>query len=199
MNITDPIYTDENAAREHLERIQWPNGPVCPHCGNVDQDRITKLKGKSTRPGVYKCKECRKPFTVTVGTLMERSKIPLTKWLAAMALMTASKKGVSAHQLHRMLGITYEAAWFLAHRLRAAMAETVESGTGGLGGANKVVESDETFVGGKARNRAYKPEPKKHAVVALVEREGKVRSRHVTNVNAETLRPILVTNVDRAS
>src|SRR5687768_1511838 len=98
MNITDPIYSDENKAREHLERLLWPNGPVCPHCGNVDQDRITKMQGKSTRPGVYKCKECRKPFSVTVGTVMERSHIPLTKWLAAMHLMTASKKGVSAHQ-----------------------------------------------------------------------------------------------------
>ena len=120
-NITDPIYSDENKARSHLERLQWPDGPVCPHCGVVDN--ATKLKGKSTRPGVYKCKEkeCRKPFSVTVGTLMERSKIPLNKWLIAMHLMTSSKKGVSAHQLHRMLGITYESAWFLAHRLRAAM------------------------------------------------------------------------------
>ena len=119
MNITDPIYSDEDKAREHLESLQWPNGPFCPHCGNADPKRITKLQGKSTRPGVYKCKEkqCRKPFSVTVGTLMERSHIPLTKWLLAMHLMTSSKKGMSAHQLHRMLGVTYDSAWFLAHRL----------------------------------------------------------------------------------
>src|SRR5262245_22643736 len=116
MNLTDPIYSDENKAREHLEKLQWPNGPFCPHCGNSAQDRITKLQGKSTRPGVYKCKECRKPFSVTVGTVMERSHIPLTKWLAAMHLMVASKKGVSALQMQRMLGITsYDSAWFLCH------------------------------------------------------------------------------------
>ncbi len=198
MNITDPIYSDEDKAREHLEGIQWPNGPVCPHCGNVDQARITKLQGKSTRPGVYKCKDCRKPFSVTVGTVMERSKIPLTKWLAAMALMTSSKKGVSAHQLHRMLGVTYESAWFLAHRLREAMTTTTAK-AGPIGGANKVVEVDETYVGGKAKNRAHAPAPKKHAVVALVERDGRMASFHVANVTATTLRPILVTNVSRAS
>src|SRR5215218_1490656 len=121
MNINDPIYSDENKAREHLEKLSWPHGPFCPHCGNTDPARLTKLKGKSTRPGVYKCKECRKPFSVTVGTVMERSKIPLGKWLLAMHLMTSSKKGMSAHQLHRMLGMTYEAAWFMAHRLREAM------------------------------------------------------------------------------
>lgn len=121
MKLTDPIYTDANKAREHLEKIQWPHGPVCPHCGNVDAARITKLQGKSTRPGVYKCKECAKPFTVTVGTVLERSHIPLNVWLAASALMAASKNGVSAHQLHRMLGITYKSAWFMAHRLTAFM------------------------------------------------------------------------------
>jgi transposase-like protein len=196
MNITDPIYSDENKAREHLERIQWPNGPVCPHCGNVDQERITKLQGKSTRPGVFKCKECRKPFSVTVGTVMERSKIPLTKWLAAMALMTASKKGVSAHQLHRMLGVTYDSAWFLAHRLREAMRDP---NAGPIGGDNKVVEIDETYMGGKAKNRATKAAPKKEAVMALVQRGGEVRSFHVANVTAKTIRPMIVKVASRAS
>ncbi len=196
MNITDPIYSDENKARAHLEKLQWPNGPVCPHCGSVDN--ATKLKGKSTRPGVYKCKSkgCRKPFSVTVGSLMHRSKIPLNKWLAAMHLMTSSKKGVSAHQLHRMLGITYESAWFLAHRLRAAMRDP---NAGPIGGSNKVVEADETFIGGKAKNRAFKEPPKKEAVVALVERDGEVRSFHVANVTAKTLRTAIVTAADRAS
>lgn len=197
MNITDPIYSDENKAREHFEKLQWPDGPVCPHCGNVDQARITKLKGKSTRPGVYKCKECRKPFSVTVGTLMERSKIPLNKWLLAMHLMTASKKGMSAHQLHRMLGVTYESAWFLAHRLREAMRDPQ---AGPIGGGNKVVEVDETYVGGKAKNRAHaKKPPKKEAVMALVERGGEVRSFHVANVTAKTLRPIVVKVASRKS
>src|SRR5215216_1242894 len=162
MNINDPIYSDENKAREHLEKLSWPHGPFCPHCGNTDPARLTKLKGKSTRPGVYKCKECRKPFSVTVGTVMERSKIPLGKWLAAMHLMTASKKGMSAHQLHRMLGVTYDTGWFLAHRLREAMKPDFLT-SGPLGGTNKVVEADETYMGGKAKNRAFKPEPKKYA------------------------------------
>src|SRR5919112_6483318 len=138
IDLRNPIFHDDTAAREYLESVLWPHGPVCPRCG-VMGERITKMQGKSTRPGVYKCKDCRKPFSVTVGTVMERSKIPLTKWLAAMHLMTASKKGVSAHQLHRMLGITYEAAWFLAHRLREAMRENVPAGTGGLGGKGKTV------------------------------------------------------------
>lgn len=119
IDLTNPIYTNEDAAREHLESLQWPDGPVCPHCGSFEN--ITALKGKSTRPGVYKCNNCRKPFSVTVGTLFERSHIPLTKWLLATHLLTASKKGMSAHQLHRMLGVTYKTAWFMAHRIRAAL------------------------------------------------------------------------------
>lgn len=196
LDLTNPIYTDEDAAREHLESIQWPTGPICPHCGSVEN--ITKLQGKSTRPGVYKCNACAKPFSVTVGTVFERSKISLTKWLLATHLLVSSKKGMSAHQLHRMLGVTYKTAWFMAHRIREAMAERTVP-PGGLGGPNKVVEVDETYVGGKAKNRAFKEPPKKHAVVALVERDGKVRSMHVTNVNAQTLRPILVTHVSRKS
>ena len=194
MNICDPIYSNANAAREHLERLHWPYGPVCPRCGSLD--RITKLAGKSTRPGVYKCNECVKPFSVTVGTIMEDSKIPLNKWLMAFALYNSSKKGFSAHQLHRNLGITYKSAWFMAHRIRLAMDEAPE---GPLGGPDSVVEADETYVGGKAKNRATrKPAPKK-AVVALVERDGRARSFHVANVTAATLRPLIVTNVDRAS
>jgi transposase-like protein len=193
MNITDPIYSDANKAREHLEALHWPNGPVCPHCGGTD--RITKLAGKSTRPGVYKCNACAKPFSVTVGTIFEDSKIPLNKWLLAFRLINGGKKGFSAHELHRALGITYKSAWFLAHRIREAMAGDDSP----LGGPDMVVEADETYVGGKARNRAFRAPAPKKAVVALVTRDGMARSFHVANVNAKTLRPLIVTNVDRAS
>jgi transposase-like protein len=159
-------------------------------------DRITKLKGKSTRPGVYKCKDCKKPFSVTVGTVMERSKIPLNKWVLAAHLICASKKGMSAHQLHRMLGTTYETAWFLFHRLREAMTDY---SPGALGGGNKVVEADETFVGGKARNKAFGPPPKKAVVFTLVERDGEARSFHVANVAAKTLRPLMTKHASRKS
>ena len=192
-DLTNPIYSDANKAREHLEALHWPHGPVCPRCGTLD--RITKLAGKSTRPGVYKCNECAKPFTVTVGTIFEDSKIPLNKWLLAFRLLNSAKKGFSAHELHRDLGITYKSAWFMAHRIREAMA----GDNSPLGGPDMVVEADETYVGGKARNRATrKPAPKK-AVVALVERDGMARSFHVANVNAKTLRPLIVTNVVRSA
>ncbi len=195
VDLTNPIYHDERAARKHLESLLWPDGPNCPRCG-VMGDRITKLKGKSTRPGVYKCKDCRKPFSVTVGTVMERSKIPLCKWVLAAQLMASSKKGMSALQLHRMLGTTYETAWFLFHRLREAAWDPKR---GPIGGENKVVEADETYIGGKAKNKAFGPPPKKHPVFALVEREGEVRSFHVTNVNSKTLRPIIVKTASRKS
>ncbi|MEQ8333340.1 IS1595 family transposase [Nisaea sp.] len=195
LDLTNPIYSDNDKAREHLEAIMWPHGPVCPRC-QVSGDRITKLKGKSTRPGVYKCKDCRKPFSVTVGTVMERSKIPLTKWLLAAQLKAASKKGISAKQLERMLGITYESAWFLTHRLNEAATPKTP---GPIGGSNKVVEADETYIGGKARNKAFGPPPKKMAVLTFVEREGESRSFHVPNVTAKTLRPLIVKTADRKS
>ena len=140
-----PRFQTPEAAREHLESVRWPNGrPICPHCGAVD--RITTLKGKSHRPGLYECGHCRDQFTVTVGTVFERSKIPLHKWLLAATLFASSKKGISAHQLHRMLGVTYKTAWFMAHRLREAMRDD----TGGLlGGGGKTVEVDETYWGNK--------------------------------------------------
>lgn len=193
-NLTNPIFHDDAKAREHLEGLLWPDGPYCPRCGVTD-DRITKLKGKSTRSGVYKCKDCRKPFTVTIGTVMERSKIPLSKWVLAAQLMASSKKGMSAHQLHRMIGTTYETAWFLFHRLRECANDPARDP---VGGADKVVEADESYVGGLAKN-TYGPPPKKHAVFALVERDGEVRSFHVAKVNSKTLRPILVKNASRES
>jgi transposase-like protein len=137
-----------------------------PHCGSIAD--ATKLAGKSTRPGVYKCKSCQQPFTITVGTVVERSKIPLHKWLLATFLLTSSKKGISSHQIHRSLGVTYKTAWFMTHRIRKAMEDLKASPMGGEG---TDLESDETFVGGKEKNvHNGKPAPKKHAVHALVER-----------------------------
>lgn len=195
-DLRNPIFHDEDKAREHLEQVLWGDaGATCPRCGQFGE-RITKLAGKSTRPGVYKCKDCRKPFSVTVGTVMERSHIPLAKWVLASHLMMSSKKGISALQLHRMLDVSYESAWFLAHRLREC---PVTKKPRALGGKNKVVEGDETYVGGKAKNKAFGAPPKKEAVFALVEREGHVRSFHVATVNSKTLRPIIVKHASRKS
>ena len=168
LNLTDPIFTDENAAREHFETIRWPDGPICPHCGAIDQ--TTLMSGKTTRRGLYQCNACREPFTVKMGSIMESSHISYRKWALAFHLMASSKKGMSAHQLHRMLGVTYKTAWFLAHRIREAMREISPEV---LGGEGKFVEADETFTGGKAKNRAYKAPPPKEAVMALVERGGR--------------------------
>lgn len=201
LDITAPIFNDDDAAREHLESLLWPNGPVCPreNCGATG-DRVTKLMGKSTRPGVFKCKDCRKPFSVTVGTVMERSKIPLSKWVLAAQLMASSKKGMSAKQLERMLGTNYETAWFLFHRLRECTTDNNSEKSGPIGGENKVVESDETWTGGKAKNaHKSKPIPKKHAVVTLVERDGAVRAKHVPNVTAKNVGEHLNINVDAKS
>ncbi len=197
IDLTNPIFRDAEMARQYLETQRWPDGPVCPHCGSKHE--ATKLQGKSTRPGVYKCKGCEKPYSVTVGTVFESSKIPLSKWLLATYLMSASKKGMSAKQIERMLGVTYKTAWFMMHRIREAM--TTDSKTSGpIGGADKIVESDETFVGGKAKNvHRGKPVPKKIPVVALIERGGEARVRVVADVTAKTLRPVLFTQASRKS
>jgi transposase-like protein len=141
-DLTNPIYSDADKARQHLEAIRWPHGPVCPHCGVVDE--ATELKGAAHRPGLYKCRECRRQFSVTVGTVFERSKIALNKWILAAQLISSSKKGYSAHQLHRTIGVTYKTAWFMMHRLREAMKPTADEKFGS-GGAT--VEADETFIG----------------------------------------------------
>lgn len=138
MNLTDPIFQDADKAREHLEKVRWPEGPICPHCGVVNE--ATKLEGKATRPGLYKCKACRGQFTATVGTVFEDSKVPLNKWMLASYLMASSKKGISAHQLHRTIGVTYKTAWFMCHRLREAMNPADPAP---LGGKGRVVEADE--------------------------------------------------------
>ena len=195
VDLTNPIFHDETAAREHLEALLWPHGEVCPHCGVIGQ--ATLMKGKTTRPGLYKCRACRKPFTVTMGTVMERSKIPLAKWVLAAQLMASSKKSMAAHQLHRMLGTNYETAWFLFHRLREAAGGVDTSRP--LGGKNEVIETDETYIGGKARNKAFGSVPKKVAVLTMVERDGRARSRRVADVTAKTLRDVIVRNADRAS
>jgi transposase-like protein len=192
-DLTARRFHDEDAAREFLEATRWPNGPVCPKCGTVGGAYQTK------REGLYRCAEagCRKDFTVTVGMLFERSHIPLNKWLLATHLMMSSKKGVSAHQLHRTLAITYKSAWFMAHRIRAALAP-LPGTQGPLGGENKVVEADETYVGGKAKNRKNHVPPKE-AVLSLVERGGKVRSRHVADVTGKTLRVAMADQIDKAT
>lgn len=194
--LSRPYFHHEAAAFEHLEEALWPDGTVCPHCGTIGG--ATKLQGEAHRRGVWKCneRECRKQFTVKVGTVFEHGRMPLQKMVQAVYLMCASKKGVSAHQLHRTLEITYKSAWFLAHRIREAMRD---GKLGPLGGQNKVVEADESIVGGKAKNRAYKPEPKKQNVFSLVERQGKVRSFHVANVTGATLQPVMKAHIDRAT
>ncbi len=196
-DLQNPAFTDDDKAREALEAIRWPEGPICPQCGCCDPSQIALGHGKAHRPGLYYCAACNGQFTVTVGTVMERSHIPLSKWLLAMHLMGASKKGMSALQLSRMLDITYKSAWFMCHRIREAMNPTKPSP---IGGQNKVVEADETFIGGKKKNRAFaKVEPKKHVVLALVDRDGESRSFHVADVSAKSLREKIVTTVSRKS
>jgi transposase-like protein len=212
-DLTHEIYNDADKAREHLEAIHWPDGPICPHCGNCDPETIAKVQGKkqSHRPGLYYCNECRGQFTVTVGTVFERSKVPLNKWVLAAHLLSASKKGMSAHQLHRMLGVTYKTAWFMMHRIREAMKEDVST-SGPMGGDGKTIEADETYIGKRdtpymSPQRKGRPFLKrgrtggaqKRTVVALVERGGPVRSFHVQHATKDIVRDILVRNADRKS
>lgn len=195
LDITNEIYNDEDAARAHLEAQLWPDGPVCPHCQSKD---ATPLKGKAHRKGLYQCNDCREQFSVTVGTVFERSKIGLHKWVLATHLMAASKKGMSARQIQRMLGISYKSAWFVMHRIREAMTPDYSSGP--IGGDEKIIEADETFVGGKSRNvHRGKPVPKKYPVVALVERHGEMRAKHVPDITGKNVREALVTNASRKS
>jgi transposase-like protein len=191
--LSHPCYHDDDAARVTFEAIRWPGGPYCPHCGCFDT--VAPLGGVSMGPGWFWCNKCREKFTVRVGSVLERSHIPMHKWLLAFRFIASSKKGMSAHQLHRTLGVSYKTAWFLAHRIREAMRPT---DSGPLGGEGSTVEADETYVGGSAKNRAYaKTLPRHEAVMSLVERGGKVRSHHVPNVSATTLKPILVEAISK--
>ncbi len=205
-DITAPHFNDPDKAREYLEAKRWPEGPECPHCGLIGEAYQLQAKEGSKRPvrkGVWKCKACRKQFTVTVRTIFADSHIPLQKWLLAVHLLCASKKGMSAHQLHRMLGVTYKSAWFMAHRIRYAM--TQEPLSSKLDGT---VEIDETYIGprtprgprpegweGRGSNRGPAPgtnvRANKAAVLSLVQRGGKVRSFHMDRVTSEVLRPVL--------
>jgi transposase-like protein len=201
---TDAHFNDQAAARAYLEKLYWPSGAVCCHCGTIGRAYATK------RPGVYRCAEpeCRKDFTVTMKTVMERSHIPLHKWLLAFHLFTSSKKGFSAHQLHRTLGITYRSAWFMAHRVREAMRA---GGLEPLGGSGKIVEADETYFGDipEAKRRRFKTTGRpfsksrrsgvahKRTIVSLVERGGIVRSFHVAVSDAPTVAGIVNENVLR--
>ncbi len=187
--LSKPYFHDEAKAFEYLEGVLWPDGPVCPHCGSVSGKHYDLRK---TRMGLRKCSDCRKQFTVKVGTVFEQAHIPLNKMLQAVYLMTSSKKGISAHQLHRVLEITYKAAWFLAHRIREAMRS---GDLAPMGGAGEIVEIDETFIGQKKDMPKRRGFAHKHAVLSLVERGGTVRSFHVDGTTAAHLVPILRANI----
>jgi transposase-like protein len=192
------MFHDEDKAREALEAELWPNGPYCRHCGNSDPDKIARMQGKSHRHGLYYCHECEGQFTVTVGTVLERSKVPLTKWLMAAHMVNSGKNGVSAHEIHRTLGVTYKTAWFMMHRLREAMNEVNPSPMGGEG---KSVQADETYYGNSSkRAKGYrKGHSHKASVVALIEPKGRVRTFHLNRAKGATVRDLLVTNVLRTS
>lgn len=205
-DMTAEHFKNADAARVYLEKIRWPDGPNCAHCGHA---KSYPLVSEKVRAGLYKCAKCRKQFSVTVGTLFEGSHVPLHKWLLAVHYLSASKKGISSHQLHRMLGVTYKTAWFMAHRIREAMADPVFIGE--LGGIGGVIEVDETYVGPDAKkmNKVQREKyagmalqghgPHKQKVVALVERGGRVRSFHVDSVCSVTLRAILTEQISTDS
>jgi transposase-like protein len=195
-----PIFQNETVAREALEAVRWPDSPVCPHCKNSDPDEIARVEGKrrSHRPGLYYCNECGGQFTVTVGTVFERSKVPLTKWWYAAHLFNQGKNGISAHEIHRNLGVTYKTAWFMMHRLREAMKELKPTP---MGGGGKIIQADETYYGNSSkRAKGYKKGHRhKQQIVALVEPKGKVRAFHIKSATAAKVRDILVRNIHRSS
>jgi transposase-like protein len=185
--LSDRHFHDEKAAYAFVEARVWPNGPVCPHCGGVD--RISKMGGKSTRIGAYKCYQCRKPFTVKIGTIFEASHVPMRHWLQAIFLTSSSKKGISGNQLHRTLGCTLKTAWFISHRIREAMRVT---GVDPMGGEGEIIEADETFIGrleGQPKARAGFGH--KNTVLTLVRRGGEARSFHVDSTSIASIVPIL--------
>ena len=206
-NIYAPRFQNEDAAREHLEALHWPDGPVCPHCESGNTKRLPPQRGRKTkahpegalRKGVVQCNLCRKQFTVTVGTVFESSKVPLHKWLLATHLIVSSKKGISAHQLHRMIGVTYKTAWFMGHRIREAMKP---SDNGPMGGPGSVIEADETYFGkDKTAPKSRMPIRNMNRIVSLVDRATGRSTSIVFNgaFNSDTLGRYLLTNVDRQS
>jgi transposase-like protein len=198
-DLLNPVFLDPELAREHLETLRWAAGRVCPHCGTVDESGAVNSKSPEHK-GLYYCNACQKTFTVTVGTLFERSHIPLNKWLMAFHLMAASKKGMSAKQMERMLGVTYKTAWFMCHRIREAMKSDPSRMLGGSGSSG-VVEADETYWGKSSEKKrtgssGILPMMK---IVSLVERNGEKRSFHVANVTASTLAPVLKAQIAPAA
>lgn len=187
-----PHFQNEAAAFEYVEAHLWPNGPLCPHCGETK--RIGKLAGKTTRPGLRKCYTCRKPFTVRQGSIFEDSHLAMHLWLQVIHLMTASKKGISTRQIQRMLNCSMKTAWFLTHRIRAAMAPGAK-GLPPMGGLGSIVEADETFVGAKAGRKLNRAPVEKQVVFALVERGGEARAFHLSRLNATQVRSKLRENV----
>lgn len=188
MTVLNKTFTNEDAARRFLEANRWPTGPVCPFCGQQETVKALPPKG-SMGEGWFHCRECREKFTVRVGTLYERSHVPLHKWLYATHLICSSKKGISSHQLHRMLGVTYKTAWFMSHRIREGMKPAQSSAP--MGGEGKTIEADESFIGQKAGKKVRRGGAHKHAIFSLVERNGRARSFHVPNIRGETLRAIM--------
>jgi transposase-like protein len=194
-----PHFQNEAAAFEHVEAVLWPNGPICPHCRNADAAKIGRLQGKTTRMGLRKCYACKKPFTVRMGSIFEDSHLPLHLWLQIIHLMCSSKKGISTRQIQRMLECSMKTAWFLTHRIREAMKDHRGLFTPPIGGAGKTVEVDETYVGRKAGTKAFLPVSEKQPVVALVERNGEVRSFHMPTIRANTLRSAMARNISLES
>jgi transposase-like protein len=190
--ISDKCFHNEQAAYNFVEKLLWPAGPICPHCGGVD--RVSKMQGKSTRIGVYKCYQCRKPFTVKVGTIFESSHVPLRHWLQAMFLLASSKKGISANQLARTLGCTLKTGWFIGHRIREAMSQ-LGIDTAPMGSGGGIVEADETFLGRKQDRRVKRGYGHKMAVMSLVERGGKVRSFKIDRAAYAEVERIIRKNV----
>lgn len=193
--LSEDRFQNEDAAFDFVESVLWPRGPECPHCGNCNPDRIRKMEGKTTRRGLYNCRECRKPFTVRVGTIFESSHLALHLWLQVIYLMCASKKGVSTNQVQRMLGCSMKTAWFLTHRIREAMRDGNLSPLGGSGGP---VEVDETYIGRRVGVVVKMGSSKhKNVVVTLVERGGFARSFHVDSARKDEVMPILRKNLSR--
>jgi transposase-like protein len=196
--LKNPIFSDETKAREWLEGRVWPQGPHCPHCGNAEGEKITKLEGKAHRPGLYQCNgaACREQFTVTVGTVFERSKLPLTKWLAVLFLLTSSKKGLSTHQIHRTIGVSYKSTWYMTHRLREAMRT---GGLAPLGGEGKIVEADETYFGNRTIRSLQSNARETRTFTVAAVRLASVPSWRLLNVAVPSARFILPLPMARPS